>query len=526
MDAGTLGAFPVEASLITLLLAITSAVANILIHVLSQGAAVTWWFLSMDQRESQVQDLHCRWAAADGFVDAMKSIMIRGPSKTAISCSLATIAAINSPLLQRALMVATDADLSTVPIDSIYAARRLPSGFTVQITGTTSILTILTADFGAVMREYVSKTLILNSSSLPNENYTTQLEAAGYSFSCTESAIIFRVLNNTDIFVNSITYSEVDSKPTISTVLSPRFQSLSNFWEDDRRLNIFKLGRLFAYDAVWKEQAGCINDTHGAVLRSRRCSIEPATVRYPVVIVDGTLALDSPYSYLDAEEEILSDTASGSSSTHGGMALVHDARFAASYIIKSDEQMLDIGGLWDKVTVGLFAHEMVTTTGEDTVGGDAQCQSWTFHDPGPFVFGALRELALRSALRAGNASNPAHRQDVEALYKTTVAVYVANVGYVVGAMVVTLLAALSVIPLFHGFSQLGRKVSMSPVEIAKVFEPVQLQGAPSNATARVLLKRVGKRPIKYGVLDGGDSLGMGDPSETATPAKQSESGSV
>ncbi|KAK0747539.1 hypothetical protein B0T21DRAFT_354564 [Apiosordaria backusii] len=203
-----------------------------------------------------------------------------------------------------------------------------------------------------------------------------------------------------------------------------------------------------------------------------------------------------------------------SGSTHGGLALLLNHRFSANYTMYPN--LASAGGPWLPIVEGYFAYEMATYPSEES------CDR-VFKDPGPVIFNAVRELGLRLALKTADTSDPKHRLMLEGEQAETIVVYVANFGFLYGAIAVTILATISVIPLYYGFWKLGREVSMSPLEIAKAFRPVQLEGVASNATAEGLLKGVGQRPIMYGVVDAvhGDEkgwvFGMGEPEGVVSP---------
>ncbi|KAK4180344.1 hypothetical protein QBC36DRAFT_320386 [Triangularia setosa] len=155
--------------------------------------------------------------------------------------------------------------------------------------------------------------------------------------------------------------------------------------------------------------------------------------------------------------------------------------------------------------------------------------SYWFQDPGPIVFEAVRELGLRSALKAADMSLPEHKLMLEGERRETIVVYVANFGFLYGGVAAIVLATISVISLYYGFWKLGREVSMSPVEVAKAFRPAELEGVAMNATTKGLLKGVGKRRIMYGVVEAvhgekkGWVLGMGGPEGVVNPKEMEKS---
>ncbi|KAK4163600.1 hypothetical protein QBC43DRAFT_319389 [Cladorrhinum sp. PSN259] len=541
------------------LLALTSTSANVLIHVaLARGAAVTWWFLSMHpNRQTRVKDLHWRWAAAEGLSDALGSIFTRGFSKTAVACSFVTIVAINSPLLQRALSVRTQENIVVgVPAGRpVYAAPVLPLRFGGFVGDRNLRITNPTEAFSLLLAEYHSRSpMVLPGEGNvvgPNKTYRTTIPAAGYRVNCTDDSDIrlpsFEEVENetqgsgiaayssnfTDIFVSAVSYLEeygvvADTKMLATTIHDP-LRDIRSVWswlaggED-----ALAAGRVFWYDTLWKAKSGCINETHGAELRARRCDISPAVVKYPVVVSsNNTITLleleggrscdDVVPGSIETREQAINETkrAGWQYSTHGGLALFMANRFSANYTMRGDSFLLD-SGYWESYVEGYYPYELLRT-------GKSSCDRW-FTDPGPAVFRAVREIGLRSALMAANSSDPSHKLELVGDTTETIAIYLANFGFLYGAVGVTVLAALSVVPLFYGFWKLGRDVSLSPLETAKAFRPVQLGGAASNSTVSELLKRVGSREIRYGVVNGGTVderkemvLGMDDPRVTVYP---------
>ncbi|KAK3361109.1 hypothetical protein B0T24DRAFT_691786 [Lasiosphaeria ovina] len=182
---------------------------------------------------------------AAGVFDAGLSILFRGPSKMAIALVFVTLAAINSPLLQRALSVETRIISNVVDLD-VYAAPRLPRGFTVYVSDDSQELHV------------------------PTEVFST----------------------STLVFTSFVTYTEEESHQHITSIIP-------SIRDDETPPAEHASLRLFTYDAQWKPAGGCIDATDGATLRKRQCNITPATARYAVVISNGTVSLDPATTYAD-----------------------------------------------------------------------------------------------------------------------------------------------------------------------------------------------------------------------------------
>lgn len=102
--------------------------------------------------------------------------------------------------------------------------------------------------------------------------------------------------------------------------------------------------------------------------------------------------------------------------------------------------------------------------------------------------------------------------------------YTTNFSYIAGALVATLITVLLVLPVYWGFWQLGRKVTLGPLEITEAF------GAPIVTPERYknthgdfaeILRDVGKRRVRYGQLRGAPmgQMGIAEPQSVVYPDK-------
>jgi len=85
---------------------------------------------------------------------------------------------------------------------------------------------------------------------------------------------------------------------------------------------------------------------------------------------------------------------------------------------------------------------------------------------------------------------------------SNVNVFQSHYSYLAGALAVMILGVLFVIPTFNGFWELGRSVSLNPLEIAKAFNPDILEEIGSNASSKHLGKIAGTKEVKYGEVIG------------------------
>jgi hypothetical protein len=118
-------------------------------------------------------------------------------------------------------------------------------------------------------------------------------------------------------------------------------------------------------------------------------------------------------------------------------------------------------------------------------------------DPSSDIMNGIREIAFRTALSASNSSTVQTASATEAFLR---AIHASHFGYLGGALVAMILSPILVVPLFIGWWRVDRTVTLSPIEIAKAFRAPLLDGHGCNSNVGSLLKELGTREVKYGVL--------------------------
>jgi hypothetical protein len=129
------------------------------------------------------------------------------------------------------------------------------------------------------------------------------------------------------------------------------------------------------------------------------------------------------------------------------------------------------------------------------------------------MMATARELAFRVSHKAADSTNNLVYL-IDGQEARSVLVYKSDFKYMGLALMVTILGVACVLPTFRGWWNLGRNVSMNPLEIAKAFDGTRMEHADSNANINMLLKEVGKEPVKYGAVSG-NKLMMGAPEEVS-----------
>jgi hypothetical protein len=148
-------------------------------------------------------------------------------------------------------------------------------------------------------------------------------------------------------------------------------------------------------------------------------------------------------------------------------------QFAAASLFTSTVIFNFGGPVSDSVFTGALASQMVRSSD----GWDVVAQ-----DPMDVMLDAMREIAFRTSVRAGRdlANVTDAKQQVEYHGWATHSIYVTDYRYMAAAMVLGIASVLAIGQTFYGWWELGRTVSLSPLEIAKAFNAPLLAQVGSN----------------------------------------------
>lgn len=147
------------------------------------------------------------------------------------------------------------------------------------------------------------------------------------------------------------------------------------------------------------------------------------------------------------------------------------------------------------------------------------------------VVSSINQIMLLNAMKVGVSDPNGYDTSLGPLpstsfnatmYRDTVH-YSTNIYYMIGAVVSTFICVLCVLPSYWGFWQLGRKVALSPFEIAAAFRSPMVN---TGGTIEDILKERGDQTVQFGRIVTGDAagqLGVAEPQyvERAHPANGS-----
>lgn len=124
----------------------------------------------------------------------------------------------------------------------------------------------------------------------------------------------------------------------------------------------------------------------------------------------------------------------------------------------------------------------------------------TFNDPLNVVLNALDEITLRTSLRAGkdNATITDAFQTVPYTGYELLTVYRTNKEYMGAAAAVSIASLLAVAATFWGWWELGRGMTLNPLEIAKVFDSPVVKEMEKVESGVQVSQTALKMRIRYG----------------------------
>jgi hypothetical protein len=277
----------------------------------------------------------------------------------------------------------------------------------------------------------------------------------------------------------------------------------------------------------------------------RTCSLRPATLRYPVQIQNGTLTLGN----LATNATVSSFQPQGNDTDGGGDYVgwtLGGLYMAAENLFNSNATYGWAGAVGEQVTlpdtlsnqfleINPGPNKPINSSGSGNPGILSNglsipepCNS-TWTDPTNHILSALNQIAFRVSIQAATYpfryTNAAPAPQVITMQETSnVNVFHSEHKYMIAMVVLSIFFMALVAPTFIGWWELGRHVTLDPIEIAKAFDAPMFQGPGSNAPLWQLVKDHGMRGVRYGEAEGYNNgqlvkrqLKLGNPHEIMRP---------
>ena len=349
-----------------------------------------------------------------------------------------------------------------------------------QPTGTVSgrgyVVAYFTDQFSSIVQDFYDGVDINVASSGCSGSCKGRLRAAGFAIKCNTSTASF------DLGLHG--YTGFGSDSATEDRLFGGFDTFETqfgwSWESDGYMNL---------DILYKDQPNCSANP----LVVHNCTFQIATVYYPVIVDanQSTITLDPQSTIFDdiVEQTIVVEDAdmfvNGNPSILGGLAFALNNKY------------LSTGHLQWAGTVGYQFASTGSTVSRYAIGGNSFNCDPTFKNPLGDLAEAARQLMFRTAIAWGDNTTIQH---VVAEQTASHLMYQSRYLFLGLSVLASVLAIVAVSIIYHGYWHLGRKVTMSPLELAKAFNAPILSQGDSNAEASDLVKSIGDRIVRYGAV--------------------------
>ncbi|KAJ4384265.1 hypothetical protein N0V86_001112 [Didymella sp. IMI 355093] len=516
-----------------------------LITFISQGLAIAWWRKAM--QGSSLSTLHRNHAYSYSFY----SIITSGKhfNIVALAALMTKFAVIDSTLFQKATktIVTQQVNYKNVTMTGWLETNwPLKSG---GVPGEGGTIKTVDAAWAGVITAYNGKIangkvhdLLNNKASFFDcpfrQECSGSFKALGFAFDCnsTTEDVNYGLQRQTQ-------FGGVDTSYPLWDV------GFNSSWATDiKPYASIDMSMLYVDSHAGADS----NDCPGTLTR-RTCEIRPAIVEYPVTVMVpseeelrgrnivthikffndnvthpiGTNITEPQIDqlrfieYVDLKEEL------GDVSTIGALTYVMNNLYSSSaYLTYGDDWDIKLEG--DQAQTTFFADNDTETFSRcwydiDRPGLD---------DPAIELLRKINTLSFVAALYLkGQPTTNSTDRAAEGMASQTalssvtgiVEEYTTDFNYVAGALVATFVTLLLVLPVYWGFWQLGRKVTLGPLEIANAFnapiiKPDNVKG--QHGDFEEVLQEVGKRRVRYGQLKDAPpgSMGIAEPEQVIKPS--------
>ncbi|RFU27228.1 hypothetical protein B7463_g9107, partial [Scytalidium lignicola] len=468
-------------------------------YTFNEGVKIAWWYRAL--RGSSVRDLRDHWSHADGFWSALFSG--RRFNLVALGSIAVTVMVIDQPLIQRSSSVISIKTTSPTNV-TINIAREIPWGFTGVQNGRSDAVQVMTQPMIAAFNDHNSQNAIVQSGTSCSDNCTGYVEAGGLAARCntTSGPIEYSWLGNQ---VGAFSYSPFNVNFSVIAAAAPSYPN--GTFGTPAQL-VMKVG--YTNNSVNTNCAGVRTET--------TCYLASSTIRYPINITgdviqigdtvnQGTVQSFQPAPPMaNVGTDIENDQAPW---TLGGLFIAANNLFASNATYNIGITISDTMDLPDTLSNQFLDFPPLDLSNANSsymlVSPHACISNWT--DPTMYILSQLNEIAFRVSLYASSfpyrdTGAPSDPQVVTMQQVRTINVFRSDYRFLIASTVITMVSVVLITPMFLGWWELGRRVTLNPIEIAKAFDAPSLNGPGSNAPLSQLGKSMGGRGLKYGEVEG------------------------
>lgn len=481
------------------LIAISALLSNLLLgFAFTQGLVLSYWKFCL--HGSSLKGLHCHWKAGQSAIGAVQAVWQGRSLVNAIAFLGWALYAMRSPLNQSAAGIENNVSFPNNGTMQLLVAQALPDGYT-GITPNerqTELTTAgLTQSFLDVMRAYNLQAPITLPHADCGDSCDTTIRAFGFCVNCT----------TTSHSVSPPSTAQDDKE-------LPLFQSAVAIWAQGFSQNDnvspgylagLNFSLLFSMDPINTARNASdrtVNQT------TRVCYLQPSTLSQSIQLTNNnTVTLSKnwqddtcvhPLNYL------------GPYTTIGGPTTVGGFQFVASQLFSSSAAYTFGGAVSNTRLDGMVSNLYLGPGQQNSISFGNPYLTW--NDPTDDILNAIRDISFRTSVYAAvdkginstsypNATTMFSNQSVAYNGTSLHITYKTSYGPMIAALVVSVVGILAVGLLYVGWWELGRTVTMSPLELALAFDAPLLGGLQGNSEIDDIVEQADKRRIRYGEVD-------------------------
>lgn len=475
-----------------LLLSVISSVTSLMLGLaLKEGITVSWWHRALVG--GKLRDLERHWSLGSSVLRA--GLAGRYINHVAVGLLLVTATGIiESTLIQRSTTITAQPVKEATPFTmTSQLATELP--YTGWMSTEARIVTNLVPDFAAVVRDFTSNTPI-NSSFIGCEGTCSALvPGAGLAADC-------------QTFQTNLTIGPVAfNKTWPETAAMASNGSFPSQW--NKQYTVFQTGfnlgadvdlnsgtyESILFDTASSTSVQSPNGDCPRLVTTKKCTLRPAIVNYPVTISNITVSLDktalngSPF-YEVVKTLHLDDSGEYLNTRLGGIETALTNYYTSQGMLSWENQFGDgyILNLTGSLVYGYLG------VGTPDASKFAYSCNATFYDPTTDLLSAFNDLMFRVAV---NTSSTNDRAQVQAIPTGFVNYYQSSFLFLGIAVAIVWLNILVIVPMFWGWWKLGRKISLNPIEVAEAFDAPLLRKDTGHTDVDALIEQVGDRPVVF-----------------------------
>jgi hypothetical protein len=437
--------------------------------VLARSVAITWWRSAL--KGTTLESLHYIWdqrAGPNPFY-ALQSSLIAW-KVVLLAWLVVSVQIINNPLLQRSTRIGAE-NIAVQDQLTLDIAPSLPDGFlgTVEIALEAGISG--SRNGLSTTQDWWWNKTILTANTTGNQcngTCTGLVQATGIDYNCS------------------------------STTIALDFSAQENIGQV-----IFAINTTLTWNATGAPililttlRSSAIDNSCTSTIVITTCAIEAAILEYPVQVQNATVTLqqDKLQNATVVSKYVSPGDLATATKGQGAGPLEGLNDFLGNYLFANVTLIIDSSRNASLYSGGLIQDLFFLPDASYYDASIFHRCGLEWSDPTQYVIDSMYEFLFRASVRASEGTD-SQTFDVQRAY--LVLVFNTNYQYLATALTVMLITLFAVLFRLWGWWELGRHVSLSPLELAKAFRAPVMQRAGENSAVPGILKRVGKTRVQY-----------------------------